>query len=108
MCIVDSHRHLIALFKYFKCEKELRLPDPASLSLQQNGTIHVNQRVRLPNEVKANRETCIVWKNACASYYMPGQQSQATPEEKQIHIRIQKWNNKCISQQRIFRRLAQW
>ena len=20
-CIVDSHRHLIALFKYFKCEK---------------------------------------------------------------------------------------
>ena len=48
MCIVDSHRHLITLFKYFKCKKELRLPDPRSWSLKQNGsvgTIHVNQRV---------------------------------------------------------------
>ena len=37
--------------------KELRPPDPALWSLKWNGTIHVNQRVRLPNEVKANRET---------------------------------------------------
>ena len=38
--------------------KESRLPDPVSWSLKWNGIIHTDQRVRLPNDVKANRETC--------------------------------------------------
>ena len=42
--------------------------DQASWLLTQNSSIHVNQRIRLPNEIKANRETCKVWKNACTSY----------------------------------------
>ena len=46
--------------------------------------LHVNQRARLPNEVKANRETCKK-ENAFAPYYM------ATPEEKQIdtHLKME-------------------
>ena len=58
--------------------KELRLPDPASWSLKWNSIIHVNQRSRLPNEVKAKRETCKSAENMHAPYNM------ATAEEKQI------------------------
>ena len=57
---------------------KLRLPDPASWSLKWNGTIHVNQRAKLPN-----RETCKSGKNLCAPYYM------ATAEEKQIDMHFE-------------------
>ena len=70
MCIVDSHRHLIGLLKYFK-RKELRLPNPDQPhgpSSKMVATIHVNQIVRLPDEVKASRETCKVYKNERGPY----------------------------------------
>ena len=47
--------HTILIFQMWK---ELRLPDLALWSLKWNGTIHVNQRARMPNKVKANRVTC--------------------------------------------------
>ena len=81
MCIVDSHRHLIALFK-ISSVKKLRLPDSAPWSLKWDGIIHVNQRARLPNEVKAKRETCkSAEKRECtiATSYME------TLEENQIN-----------------------
>ena len=69
-------------------------------------TIHVNLRVRLPKEVKANKETCKVWKTRvhCTSY-MPGN----TRRNTNIYG-SENGSNKCISQQKIFtvRRLVQW
>ena len=50
--------------------KELGLPELASWSLKWNSTIHVNQRARLLNEVKTNRETCKnAEKRACTILY---------------------------------------
>ena len=42
--------------------KELKIPDLGPWSLKWNDTIHVNQRVRLPNKIKVNWETYKVWK----------------------------------------------
>ena len=51
--------------------------------LKCNGIINVNQRARLPNEVKANRETYkSVEKCMCIILAVPTY--MATPEEKQI------------------------
>ena len=74
--------HTVLIFQTWK---ELRLPDPASWSLKWNGTIHVNQRAKMPNTVSANRETCKSAENALAPYYM------VTSEEKQIdtHSRME-------------------
>ena len=63
-------------------------------------------RVRLPNEVRANRETCKVWKNVHARAILTI--CQATPEEKQTAKRYsysyasENASNKCVSQQKIF------
>ena len=45
--------------------------------------IHVNQRVKLPNEVKASREACKVYKNV-REPQLPAI-CRATPEVKQIY-----------------------
>ena len=58
--------------------KELGLPDSASWSLKWDDSVHVNQRARLPNEVKTNREICRSVENVHTLYYM------ATPDENQI------------------------
>ena len=39
------------------------------LEVKLVGAIHVNQRARLPNKVKGNRETFKSVENACALYY---------------------------------------
>ena len=104
---------LIATTIWLHCSKlmwkELRLPDLAPLPLKQNGTISVNQKVRLLNKVKANRETCKVWK-MCVHYTRSICRADEVRQHKKKnkYIHIQKWNDKCISQQRIFRRLLQW
>ena len=64
-------------------------------------TIHVNQRIRLPNKVKANRNLQSVAKCVCTILAI----CWATPEEKQIYT-CPKWNDKCISQQRIFQKVS--
>ena len=90
--------------------EELRLPNSAPLPLKQNGTINVNQNMRLPNKVKANRETCKVWK-MCMHHtrsILCWANEVGQHQKKSKYICIQKWNDKCISQQRIFRRLLQW
>ena len=84
----------------FQTWKELRLPDPASRSLKWNDTIHVNQRARLPNEVKANRKACkSAEKCMCTILY-------GNTWRKANRHTLQKWNDKCISQ-RIFLALIQ-
>ena len=56
----------------------------------------MSQTIRLPNKVNATEKLENVGKRTCAILcsYM------ATP--------VWKWNDKCISQQRIFRELIQW
>ena len=84
----------------FQTKKELRLPDLASCSLKWNDTIHVNQRARLPNEVKANRKACkSAEKCVCTILY-------GNTWRKANRHTLQKWNDKCISQ-RIFLALIQ-
>ena len=75
----QSFDHTVLIFQMWK---ELRLPDLASWSVQWNSTtLYVNQRARMPNKVKANRETGL---SKCRKARVHHTQYMATPEEKQI------------------------
>ena len=81
MCIVDSHHHLIALFKYFNV---LWLPDPQGPFSEMVPSMLIIQRARLPKKVKGNRERL-------AERHMHHKKYMATPEEKQIdtHLKME-------------------
>ena len=86
--------------------KELRLPDPVSWSLKQNGIIYVNQRVRLPTKTRSRLTEKLAKCGKTRVHhtsYMPGN----TRKKPNIYTRPENGMTKCISQQRIFWRLVQ-
>ena len=97
-CIVDSHRHLIALFKYFKCEKSwdyLIWPHGPQSKMVPSMLIKepgCQTRSRLPEKLAKCVKTCVHHTS-----YMPGNTTRKGNIYIYIYIYTSETHAKCAS-----------